>query len=147
MLCDENGLKIRDFHDNDYPQLVELWKSTGLWKDERSDDLEVIKRTLKHGGKLLVLVCDEKIIGSSWLTTDGRRLSIQYFAIAPQYQGKHFSHVLMKEAIKFAAKKGMQVKLEVHKTNIKAKKLYEKWGFKPLEGYRIYILRDPESQV
>ncbi len=137
---------VRDFKEEDYPALVDLWKSTGLWMEERGDTLEVVKRTIEKGGKLLVLTEGDEIIGSSWLTTDGRRLFIQYFSIAPKHQGKGLSHILLRESLLYASSLGLQVKLEVHRSNTVARNLYMKWGFKPLGDYHILILRDPKVE-
>lgn len=136
--------EIRDFSPTDFPQVEELWKITGLGGSQRGDNLEVINRTLKHGGKLLIMTIPStgKIIGTSWLTNDFRRVYLHHFAIHPDVQGKGLSHPLVEASIDFAKGCGFQIKLEVHKDNQKAIKLYEKHGFSFLGDYLVYIIRN-----
>ena len=139
--------RVRDFQDSDYEQVMDLWVQTNLTRPERGDNLDIIKNTLSRGGRLLILedIITGKIIGTSWITNDGRRLHLQYFGILPQYQGRGLSHYRMEESLRFAHDTGLQIKLEVHRDNIIAKNLYIKWGFKHLGPYEIYILRDVKS--
>jgi len=45
-----NDLLIRDYIEDDYAQISELWLQTGLGNPERGDNAETIKRTLSFGG-------------------------------------------------------------------------------------------------
>ena len=138
---------VRDFKDGDYQGVLDVWIKTGLTRPERGDNLEIIKQTLRQGGKLFILEdsIEGQIVGTSWITNDGRRLHLQYFGILPQYQGQGLSHYLMIESLRFARETGLQIKLEVHRDNTVAKNLYIKWGFKHLGPYEIYILRDVKN--
>lgn len=139
-----NELIIRDYKEEDFDQVSELWSLTGLGNPERGDNAETIKRTLALGGKLLVIASNSygKIIGTSWMTCDGRRILLHHFGILPDFQQKGLSKVLLEESLKFAKNMGMQVKLEVHSSNLKAINLYNKFGFKLLKDYCLYIIRD-----
>ena len=139
-----NDLIIRDYQQEDFNQIAELWLLTGLGNPERGDNAETIKRTLEYRGKLLVMVSNpaRQIIGTSWMTCDGRRILLHHFGILPDFQGKGLSKILLKESMLFVKKTGMQVKLEVHSSNIKAINLYNKFGFKMLKEYCIFIIRD-----
>lgn len=134
---------IRDFESNDFASLIELWDELDLSSKERGDDLETIERTLEIGGRLLLLenIIDNKILGSSWLTHDGRRIYLHHFGICKEYQGKGLSHLLLDESLFFAKELNMQIKLEVHKNNEVASKLYKKAGFKLLGDYIVMIIR------
>ncbi|RLD73184.1 MAG: hypothetical protein DRJ10_18120 [Bacteroidetes bacterium] len=85
---------------------------------------------------------NEKIIGSSWLTNDGRRLYLHHFCILPKYQSKGLSKTLLDKSLAFAKEVNLQIKLEVHRDNTIAKELYHKGGFKYLGDYEVYIIRD-----
>jgi ribosomal protein S18 acetylase RimI-like enzyme len=139
-----NDLLIRDYRSSDYPEIAKLWVATDMDNPVRGDNRETIERTLKLGGKFLILesVSARQIIGTSWMTYDGRRIMIHHFGILPEFQGKKYSKILMKESLKFCKEIGVQVKLEVHSQNINAVSLYTKFGFKQLPGYNIYIIRD-----
>ncbi|NOX46364.1 MAG: GNAT family N-acetyltransferase [Chlorobi bacterium] len=142
-----SDLKIRDYKAADFAEVNNLWVATGMGGAERGDDNVVIQRTIKAGGKLIILEHNptEEIIGTSWLTHDNRRVYLHHFGIRPDYQGKGLSKILFNESIYFAKSLGMQIKLEVHKTNLKATELYKKGGFQYLGDYRVYIIRDLEQ--
>lgn len=137
-------LLIRDYRTSDYPEIAKLWLAADMDNPVRGDNQETIDRTLKLGGKFLILesVSTRQIIGTSWMTYDGRRIMIHHFGILPEFQGKGYAKILLKESLKFCKKVGVQVKLEVHSQNINAVSLYTKFGFKQLPGYNIYIIRD-----
>jgi [ribosomal protein S18]-alanine N-acetyltransferase len=139
-----NDLKIRDYVEKDFAQVTDLWIKTDLDNPVRGDDAETIKRTLVHGGKFLVmeLSTTRQIIGTSWMTCDGRRMLLHHFGILPEFQGRGLSKILLTESLHYVKKTGLQVKLEVHGSNLRAINLYKKSGFKLLAGYNIYIIRD-----
>jgi len=113
--------------------------------EERGDDAAVLERTIRMGGMLLVMELDGKIIATSWLTQDGRRVYLHHFGILPQWQGRGWSGPLLKASLSWVRAQGMQVKLEVHSENRKAVNLYVRAGFKPLGKYDVYIIRQPEN--
>lgn len=138
----ENNYHVRDFLPEDYAELEFLWNETGMGGKERGDNLDVILNTLKAGGKLLVLLVDEKLVGSSWMTQDGRRMYLHHFSILPGYQGLGLSHMLMNTSLSWMREQGLQIKLELHESNQIARDLYIKYGFTELQGYVVYIIRD-----
>ena len=134
---------IREFLQGDYDSLMELWDETDMGGRERGDNLETIRATIDIGGRLFVMEGDwGAIIGSSWLSLDGRRMYLHHFAIHPDYQGKGLSKGLLDKSMEYCRAVGLQVKLEVHKENYKAIRLYEGYGFRDLEGYKVSIIRD-----
>ncbi len=111
----------------------------------RGDTAEVIERTLAAGGRLLVLeeAPGGSLLGTSWLTSDARRLYLHHFAIRPANQGRGLAHSLLEASLRVAQETGLQIKLEVHRENRRAIELYRKAGFAPLGDYDVYIVRDP----
>jgi ribosomal protein S18 acetylase RimI-like enzyme len=139
-----NNFIIRQYRTGDFIGIAHLWKLTDLGNSLRGDDETIIENTIKMGASLLIL--EEKltgrICGTSWMTFDGRRILLHHFGILPEFQGKGLSDILLKESLQLVKKKGYQVKLEVHSTNLKAISLYKKFGFVHLDGYIVYIIRD-----
>ena len=135
---------IREYTEGDYPEMIRLWESLGLGGAHRGDDENIIRKTIQMGGQLLLLInpASGAIIGTSWLTVDGRRTYLHHFGIHADYQGKGFSKTLLDASLKLAKSYGMQVKLEVHTNNAKALGLYKKAGFSYLGDYQVYIIRD-----
>lgn len=138
----ENNYHVRDFKESDFDAVKQLWEETGMGAAERGDTLEVINRTIQLKGKLLVLIVDDQVAGSSWMTSDGRRIFLHHFSIKPDFQGLGLSHMLLNTSLNWIRDIGMQVKIEVHASNTIATELYQKYGFNELEGYKVYIIRD-----
>lgn len=139
-----NDFIIRDYKKGDYQFIIDLWKITGLGDAKRGDDERIIEESISLGGKMLIL--EEKltgiICGTSWMTFDGRRIHLHHFGIHPDYQGKRLSGMLLRQTLMFAKKKGYQIKLEVHRNNLKALGLYKKAGFTSLGDLEVYIIRN-----
>lgn len=138
----EKKIKFRDYKSDDFNHVQDLWELTGVGGKEREDDNEVIMRTIKCGGKLIIMEKNDVIIGTSWLTTDNRRIFLHHFSIHPGFQGQGLSHILMNASMEYIREKGMQVKLEVHKENYKALNLYRKYKFIDFTDYELMIRRD-----
>lgn len=135
---------IRDYSSDDYQGMISLWENLGLGGAHRGDDATIILRTIEMGGKLLLMFekHTNKMIGTSWLTVDGRRVYLHHFGIHADFQGKKLANPLLEASLKFAKSTGLQIKLEVHKNNEKALGLYQKAGFAYLGDYHVYIIRD-----
>lgn len=135
---------VRDYQPGDFPQIESLWKETGVYRPERGDTPDTIIRCNAIGGKFLILENEVKhrIIGTSWLTWDGRRVLMYYFAIHPSQQGFGYGRRLAIESLEFAKKMGASMKLEVHRDNKPAIQLFRDLGFKILEGYEVYLVHN-----
>ena len=135
---------LRDYKESDFDEVNELWIDTGMGGIQRGDNKAIISDTINNGGKLIILEDKEtgEIIGTSWLTTDKRRIYLHHFGIRPCFQGKGFSKLLLAQSLAFAREQGLQIKLEVHKNNEVAINLYKKCGFKYLGDYFVFIIRD-----
>lgn len=139
----KSSYTIREFCDNDYEGLMQVWEATGIGSKARGDDLSVIKQTLKPGGKLWIAehAPTGNIVGTSWLTNDGRRLHLHHIGVLREFRNQGLGTALTQEAINYAKDQHMQIKLEVHETNRNAITIYERLGFKRLGDYDIYIIR------
>ena len=136
---------IRDYRPEDFPLVETLWKETGIYTAERGDTAEIIIRCNQSGGKFLVL--EEKssgiLVGTSWITWDGRRLFLHHFAIRPDQQGQGLGRLLALKSLEFAREKNAPMKLEVHQSNHIAVDLYRSLGFTVFEDYDIFMILDP----
>jgi len=136
---------IRDYQEGDFSQILTLWKETDIYTSERGDTAEIILRCNACGGRFIVMKdpSSEQIIATSWLTWDGRRVLMHHFAVKPSVQGKGYGRKLALESLAFAHEKGAPLKLEVHRQNLPAVKLYQSLGFEVFEDYDIYMILDP----
>lgn len=134
---------IRDYRPGDFSQIESLWKETGVYRPERGDSPDTILRCNALGGKFLILEDEEnkKIIGTSWLSWDGRRVLMHHLAVLPSLQGLGYGRRLTIDSLEFARQKGAPMKLEVHHDNKPAIKIYQDLGFKILEGYEVYMVQ------
>ena len=135
---------IREFKETDFPQIAGLWAELDLGSAKRGDSLDVIRRTLGHGGIFLVMeaVPSGEIIGTSWMTNDSRRIYLHHFGIAPACQRQGLGKALLQASLGRAKTTGLQIKLEVHRDNQAAISLYRSFGFARLGDYDSYIIRD-----
>ena len=135
---------FRDFEVNDYKNVISLWISLDLGRPERGDNLDIIVNTLRNNGKLIILEdkITKELIGTSWITNDQRRLYLHHFGIKKEYQRRGLAKLLLYQSLKFAKETRLQIKIEVHKTNIPALELYKKYDFKYLGDYEVYIIRE-----
>ncbi len=46
----------RDYESNDFDQVNQVWEETGMGGAIRGDSAEVVERTIRVGGKLIVLI-------------------------------------------------------------------------------------------
>ena len=138
---------FRDYKEEDFSSVAELWAVTGLGNPARGDDANVISRTLSQGGIFLVVEATPsgEIVGSSWMTNDGRRLYLHHFGIAPRLQRQGIGRVLLEASLARAQPLGLQIKLEVHRENTAAATLYKNHGFVNLGDYDVYIIRSLAS--
>ena len=143
---EQNSLStlIRDYRESDYASLLKLWNKTELAQPERKDDAGVIKRCNDMGGCLLVLenAATGELIGSSWMTWDGRRIYLHHFGIHPDWQNLGLGTKLAEASLEWISQTGQQVKMEVHKENKAAIRLYKKLGFFAFEDYDLYMIRE-----
>lgn len=130
------------FDEQVFQAAARIWAETGVGNPARGDTFESVVATLRHGGLFLTLRVDQVILGVCWLTNDGRRLYLHHMAVEPAHQGKGFGRILVEHALVHAREFGLQVKLEVHRDNTRARRLYERCQFRPLGAYDILILRE-----
>ena len=90
---------VRDYSREDYNEVNKLWETTGVGGAHRGDNETIIEETLKDGGKLIILedIESKQIIGTSWLTNNGRRIYLHHFCVRPDFRRKGLGKLLTKE--------------------------------------------------
>ena len=139
-----NRFLIRAYEPADYKGVIHVWEVTGIGGAARADNDVVIKESLDMGGEFLVMIdtTTNNLVGTSWMTFDGRRLYLHHFGINPDFQNQGLGQKLASATMNLAKQKNRQIKLEVHRNNKTAIALYKKQGFKYLGDYDVYIIRD-----
>jgi ribosomal protein S18 acetylase RimI-like enzyme len=142
-MMEYKDLIISDYNKNDFDGLITLWEDIHLGGSKRGDTDRIISNTIKNGGQLFVVKNKiGKIVGSSWITTDKRRNYLHHFGIREDLRGSGLAQKLLEISLEFSKRNGLQIKLEVHKDNIKAVRLYQNFGFNYLGDYLVFIIRD-----
>ncbi len=131
--------------ESEFLKAKELWQKTGIENPARGDTFDILQSTIKFNGVLLGLYENDLLLGTAWLTDDGRRLYLHHMAIEPSYQGKGLSNILMHEIVKIAKERKLQIKLEVGINNTKAISLYKKYDFDELGNYKVLINRKTDK--
>jgi ribosomal protein S18 acetylase RimI-like enzyme len=142
---DRARFRVRDYGPGDFSGVEAIWREAGMATPKRGDSADVVDRTLRHeGARLLVLEDAEsgRLIGTSWMTCDGRRIHLHHFAVAADWRGRGLATILLEASLRHVRAEGRQVKLEVHKSNASAVGLYRKAGFETIGDYEVYIIRD-----
>ena len=96
-----NDYIIRNYSKKDYSELNELCEETGLGGSQRGDNDRIIEQSIQLGGKLILIEnpTTRKIIGSSWITFDGRRLHLHHIGVKPSLQNQGLGKLLTKESL------------------------------------------------
>ncbi|PKN96851.1 MAG: hypothetical protein CVU43_18615 [Chloroflexi bacterium HGW-Chloroflexi-5] len=80
--------RIRDYLKTDFVEVAHLWDKAVPGGVVSGNDASVVWRTLEHGRVFLVMeeASTGKIIGTSWMTNDFRRMYLHHFGILPESQ-------------------------------------------------------------
>lgn len=122
-------IKVRPASLEDLPKLEYIEKSS--FSNPYSLSLLKTLVTLNFG-EFLVAVLNGNIVGYvSSIFENFSSATIVSIAVHPKYRRKHVGDVLLKILLEKLKNKGfVEVKLEVRESNIAARRLYEKFGFK-----------------
>jgi N-acetylglutamate synthase len=124
-----------------FAAITDIWLSTGVSNPARRDDFASVQYNLDNGGIMLLAFERDELLGTLWLSHDFRRLYLHHMAVLPQNQNHGIGRALLETALRVAAEKGYQAKLEVHQDNAAARHLYQSMGFTDLDGYTVMIRR------
>lgn len=131
-MAEQFNFKIRNFIIDDYPSLIELWKSAGLpFKPNGRDSKEKMEAELKKGIAIFLLAeSGNKIVGSVLGTHDGRKGWINRVAVAPEYQKKGIANKLVAEVERKFDKLGINIiACLIEDWNDRSMKVFEKLGY------------------
>lgn len=102
-------MKIREFSLDDFPEMFEIWRESGL-EIRPGDDLEGVKLKLERDPDLfLVAEEDRQIVGGVIGGWDGRRGFIWHLAVKPDYRRKGVARALVRQVEERLAKKGARI--------------------------------------
>ena len=127
------GRALRDFAEGDLPALIELWvaawKATGVAIDfdARRGWIENCLAALHTGGAEIVVGLDAQGKPAGFVTIDSRSGVLDQLCVAPDERGSGLAVALMAEAKR---RSPQAIELKVNEVNPRAKRFYEREGFK-----------------
>jgi len=129
--CSVRNIRFATVKGNETPISPEMVRSFAA----RNDYLEGGMIMLTHNGKAVGIVRGTRD------EYDGKPImNIGSVAVLPEYQGRGLGRVLLREAIRFAKRSGFsRTVLSVNADNEGARKIYDREGFKEVEGVVCYV--------
>lgn len=125
-------MKIRKATKKDAEEIAQVEIDSGY---PHGDDFDALKRTKElfedKNWIILVGLVNGKIIGYRAFELKDRVAEPGFLAIRKEYQTKGFGRKLLEHSIKYAKKKNCKLmRIGVRESNVVARKLYEKLGFR-----------------
>ena len=122
--------KIREATDADFDSVLGIWASCDLIKpqnDPRTDfDLALNTST----STILILECENQIVGAVMIGFDGHRGWLYYFGVKPAFQSLGNGRILLSAGEEWLANRGSpKAMLMVRNSNSKVIGFYERLGY------------------
>ena len=136
---------IRNYDDEDFPQVEELLKKSGIYWSSY-DRRDILKKKIENDPESIIVAEDDgNVIGIIFFVYDPWSSYILHLAVDAEHRKKGIGRVLVEEAILGTKlKKADELYLEVRCSNNEAVRLYEKIGFVIKQRLKAYY-RDGED--
>ena len=134
-------ISVKEFHIDQYGELISLWETTGLThRPKGRDSREEIERQIQlYNTKYLLAEVEGKVIGSIMATHDSRKGWINRVAVLPEYRKKGIAQMLIKEAEKWFDEEGILVAAcLIEDWNDKSMNLFQKMGYTKLPDIKYF---------
>jgi len=137
-------MKTRRTKISDLGDLLFLWKKVGLSVSSRArEKVEIVEMIKLNSSSCLVIIENDKIIGSIFGTFNGRRAWIYRLAIDPDCQGRGYGTALVEKAeMALKSRKATKILFWMDRSNFKAHSFYKKNGYKILKDDGIIMEKD-----
>ena len=138
---------IRIYQEEDRKEVLTLWQECNLIRS-KNDPQKDLGRKKGFGEELfLVLVNEDKIIGTVMGGYDGHRGIINYLGVHPNFRGNGLGRMLMRPVEKKLRDLGCpQVNLLVWSNNAEVHKFYEKTDYKKANDIVLFRKRLIEDE-
>jgi ribosomal protein S18 acetylase RimI-like enzyme len=126
---------IREMIIEDYPEIIDIWKTTpGISIDEEDSEEKMIVFLKRNPGLSFVAIISGKIIGTIKGAQDGRRGYISHLAVIPKYRTCGISKALIEQTMQGLTKQGIsKCNLYVLDSNPNALSFWQHNGWNILE--------------
>jgi len=133
----------------DYDLLISLWEQAGLpYKPNGRDSRESIAREMQTStGSFIVVVVDNKTIGSVLATHDGRKGWINRVAVIPAYRNKGIGRALVDYAEKILSQEGIGIfACQIEDYNGSSLEIFQKLGYTEFKGMH-YLTKRSHPEI
>jgi ribosomal protein S18 acetylase RimI-like enzyme len=126
---------VREMIIEDYPEIIDIWKTTpGISIDEEDSEEKMIVFLKRNPGLSFVAIISGKIIGTIKGAQDGRRGYISHLAVIPKYRTCGISKALIEQTMQGLTKQGIsKCNLYVLDSNPNALSFWQHNGWNILE--------------
>ena len=141
-------LTIREIHDADVVQVVELWDAAGVSRPWNNPLTDIAFARHSSQSVVLVGVLGERIVATVMVGEDGHRGWVYYLATHPDVQRQGFARQMMSSAEVWLKTRGIwKMQLLIRADNGAARSFYEKLGYQNTQAvcFQKVIAGDPTS--
>ena len=111
-------MRIREFQLEDYEEIVDLWKESGITLRPGDEHEGIILKLQRDPELFLVAEDDQEILGVVLGAWDGRRGWINHLAVRPAHRRYGVGKSLIRELEKRLIRKGaLHVNAQIYKSN------------------------------
>jgi ribosomal protein S18 acetylase RimI-like enzyme len=123
-------LQIRQFHPDDEPAVIELWRKCDLLRSWNDPHLDIHHKLKQNDGLFLVGLLDGQIIASVMAGYDGHRGWLYLVGVDPAHRRHGHARQLIVEIERLLRERGCRkINLQVRDTNQQVIDFYKRVGY------------------
>jgi len=123
-------MHIRQFHPDDEPAVIELWRRCDLLRPWNDPHLDVQRKLKQNDGLFLVGEIGGRIIASVMAGWDGHRGWLYLVGVDPDHQRQGHARAIVSEMEKLLHARGCRkINLQVRDTNEQVIEFYKRIGY------------------
>jgi ribosomal protein S18 acetylase RimI-like enzyme len=126
-----NGVCIRPMLDQDFDQVVALWREAGVSRPWNDPAIDIAFARRGSHSTILVGAKDDRVVATVMVGEDGHRGWVYYLATLPDLQGGGIGTAMMGAAEAWLLRRGVwKLQLLVRADNATVKTFYERLGYR-----------------
>ncbi|MDP6165766.1 MAG: GNAT family acetyltransferase [Gammaproteobacteria bacterium] len=123
-------MQFIDYHQDWQQRVIELWQKCGLIRSWNDPEQDIFRKLTDTMGRFVLLLDDNKLIGSMMIGYDGHRGSVNYLAVQPDYQKQGAGRLMMDYCEDYLVTLGCpKINLCVRNTNVAVLDFYAALGY------------------
>ena len=123
-------MQIRQFHSDDEPAVIELWRRCDLLRPWNDPHLDIVRKLEQKDGLFLVGVINDEIIATVMAGYEGHRGWLYLIGVDPSYQRRGHARAMITEMEQLLRSRGCRkINLQVRDTNQDVIEFYKRVGY------------------